>query len=114
MKIVFSIYYCKLTRKGPRIDVTNSQGQSALLLLVRRRAIGAVEEMLQREANIQKVDYKNEGYMFYALGSGLQFEKLTRLFINKGGNLNLTNSEGVRLKVISTYESVKGKQNIRG
>ena len=84
-----------MSSKSPRLDVTNASGQTPLLLLVGRRAVQAVEELLRLGASAHKTDYKGEGFLFYALGAADQFEQLANMYVAHNGDLNAVNAEGV-------------------
>ena len=70
-------------------------GQTALLLLARRGAVEAIEELVRLGANVLKIDNNGEGFLFYSLGSHDRFERLAQIFLSHRGDVNLSNKDGV-------------------
>lgn len=75
--------------------MANVLGQTATLLLARRGAVEAIEELIRLGASVLKVDNNGEGFLFYSLGSNDRFDRLAQIFLSHRGNVNVTNKEGV-------------------
>ena len=95
-KIVYITCCCTLNSKSAKLDVANALGQTPLLLLLSRRAVAAVEELIRQGANVHKTDAKGEGFLFYLLHVDDSFERLLNQFLSAGGAINAKNALGVR------------------
>lgn len=87
--------YCKLTRKNPRVEVANRNGQTAVHLLARRGAVDVMETLIRKGVDINKRDSNGETFLYHGLSAGIRYEALVKLYRQNNGDLNLVNKQGV-------------------